>query len=61
MFKVGNEYKIEKLDLTEPTTVEFIYGKVVEYQAPLLRLRLDHGGERIRNMASSVVIDAEPR
>jgi hypothetical protein len=60
MFEVGCRYTITMSDPSQPGTVHYIRGKVMEFQFPLLKLDLDdQHGERIINTASSVVISAE--
>ena len=60
MFEVGRRYTITISDPSQPGTVHYIRGKVMEFQFPLLKLDLDdRRGEKIINTASSVVISAE--
>jgi hypothetical protein len=60
MFEVGCRYTITMSDPSQPGTVHYVRGKVMEFQFPLLKLDLDdRRGEKIINTASSVVISAE--
>jgi hypothetical protein len=43
MFEVGRRYTITMSDPSQPGTVHYIRGKVMEFQFPLLKLDLDVG------------------
>ncbi len=61
MFEIGGEYKIAMTDPTEPDSVTYIYGKVIAYEYPLLKIKEDDGAEKIINVSSPLFIEASRR
>jgi hypothetical protein len=61
MLNIGEHCKIEMIDPTEPNSILFVYGTVVEFQFPLVKLNLDdREGVKIFNLTASVIISVKP-
>ena len=57
-FEIGEECKITMVDPADRGALLYIHGTVVEFQFPLLKLRLDNqkNGNTIYNLTASVIV-----